>query len=57
MYFHVYQNKMHAKKVSLLWSNERNPANISCSGSLIVNTRKRSKNMFNINEKDTRTTS
>ena len=36
MYFHVYENKMHAKKVSLLWSNERNPANISCSGSLIV---------------------
>ena len=36
MYFHVYENKMHAKKVLLLWPNERNPANISCSGSLIV---------------------
>ena len=31
-----YENKMHAKKVSLLWPNKRNPVNISCSESLIV---------------------
>ena len=31
-----YKNKMHVKKVSLLWSNKRNPANISYSESLIV---------------------
>ena len=31
-----YENKMHVKKVSLLWSNKCNPANISYSESLIV---------------------
>ena len=31
-----YENKMHVKKVSLLWSNKRNPANNSYSESLIV---------------------
>ena len=31
-----YENKMLAKKVSLLWSNKRNPANISCSELLVV---------------------
>ena len=31
-----YKNKMHVKKVSLLWSNKRNPANILYSESLIV---------------------
>ena len=46
------ENKMHVKKVSLLWSNKRNPANISCSESLIV-TLEKLKNMFRINNKDT----
>ena len=31
-----YENKKHAKKVSLLCSNKHNPENISCSESLIV---------------------
>ena len=52
-----YENKMHAKKVSLLCSNRRNPANISCSESLIVTLEKSRKNMFKINNKDTRTMS
>ena len=33
MYF---ENKMHAKKLSPLWFNKRNPANILCSELLIV---------------------
>ena len=45
---------MHVKKVSLLWSNKRNPANISCSESLIVTLEKGLKNMFKINSKDIR---
>ena len=49
-----YKNKMHVKKVSLLWSNKRNPANISCSESLIVTLEKSLKNMFKINNKDIR---
>ena len=52
-----YENKMHVKKVSLLWSNKCNPANISCSESLIETLEKGLKNMFKINNKDTRTTS
>ena len=52
-----YKNKMHVKKVSLLWSNKRNPANILYSESLIVTLQKGLKNMFKINNKDTRTTS
>ena len=48
-----YENKIHVEKVSLLWSNKRNPANILCSESL----EKGLKNMFKINNKDTRTTS
>ena len=30
-----YENKIHMKKVSLLWSNKYNSPNISCSESLI----------------------
>ena len=30
------KNKMHLKRVSLPWSNKRNPANIACSESLLV---------------------
>ena len=52
-----YENKMHVKKVSLLWSNKHNPANIWYSESLIVTLEKGLKSMFKINEKDTRTTS
>ena len=52
-----YENKMHLKKVSLLWSNKCNPANISCSESLIVTLEKGLRNMFQNNNKDTRTTS
>ena len=48
---------MHVKKVSFLWFNKRNPANISCSESLIVILEKGLKNMFKMNKKDTRTTS
>ena len=48
---------MHVKKVSLLWSNKRNPANISCSESLMVTLERGMKNMFKINIKDTTTTS
>ena len=51
-----YENKMHVKKVSLLWSNKCNPANILYSESLIVTLEKGLKNMFKINNKDTRTT-
>ena len=51
------ENKMHLKRVSLPWSNKRNPANISCSESLIVTLEKSRKNMFKINNKDTRTMS
>ena len=51
-----YENKMHAKKVSLLWSNKCNPVNISCSESLIVTLEKGLKT-FKFNNKDTRTTS
>ena len=47
---------MHVKKVSLLRSNKRNPANISCSESLAT-LEKGLKNMFKINNKDTRMTS
>ena len=52
-----YENKRHVKKVSLLWSNKLNPANISCSESLTVTLEKVLKSMFKINNKDTRTTS
>ena len=52
-----YENKIHMKKVSLLWSNKCNSANISCSESLIETLEKGLKNMFKINNKDTRTTS
>ena len=48
---------MHVKKVSLLWSNKRNPANISCSESLMVTLERGMKSMFKINIKDTTTTS
>ena len=51
------ENKRHVKKVSLLWSNKLNPANISCSESLTVTLEKVLKSMFKINNKDTRTTS
>ena len=47
---------MHLKKVSLLWSNKRNPANISSSESLVVTLQKGLKNMFKVNMKDSRTT-
>ena len=47
---------MHVKKVSLLWSNKRNPGNISCSESLAT-LEKGLKNMFKINNKGTRMTS
>ena len=43
-----YENKMHAKKVSLLCSNRRNPANISCSESLIVTLEKGLKTCSNL---------
>ena len=43
-----YENKMHAKKVSLLWSNKRNPVNISCSESLIVTLEKGLKTCSNL---------
>ena len=52
-----YENKMHVKKVSLPWSNKSNPANISCSESLMVTLEKSLKTMFKINNKDARTTS
>ena len=45
------------KKVSLLWPNKRNPANISCSEYLIVTLENGIKDMFKINNKDSRTTS
>ena len=51
------ENKTYMKKVSLLWSNKRNPANISCSELLTVTLEKGLKNMFKINNKDTRATS
>ena len=47
---------MHVKKISLTWSNKRNPANIPSSESLIVTLEKGLKNMFKINKKDTGTT-
>ena len=46
---------MHLKNVSLLWSNKRNPANISSSESLIVTLENGLQNMFKINKKDNRT--
>ena len=49
---------MDVKKLSLLWSTQkRNPANISCSESLIVTLEKGLKNLFKINNKDPRKTS
>ena len=47
---------MHVKKVSFLWSNKRNPANISSLESLIVTLEKGLQNMFKVNKKDTKTT-
>ena len=48
---------MHVKKVSLLWSNKRNPAKISSSESLIVIALENGlQNMFKVNKKDNRTT-
>ena len=47
---------MYLKKVSLLWSNKRNPTNILSSESLIVTLENGLQNMFKVNKKDNRTT-